>query len=179
LLQAESTIITLPEPNTRLSPAAKLPCHVCRYPHNPYFVGREVILKKIHRHLHRPGSVQRSENAHAAQVLGDVHTADSVVSGPPGQGNTQTALSAVRTASYVISGPPGQGKTQTALKYFFDHQDYYKATLWAHADTKAKLLESFSEFAQRLGLIERSSDLQIDADCLMRWLENGHSGAPP
>lgn len=133
---------------------ANLPCHVCQHHPNPYFVGREVVLKRIHRHLHRPGPVPRSDHAQVGQVL-----------------------SHVRTASYVISGPPGQGKTQTALKYFFDHQDYYKATLWAHADTEAKLLVSFSEIAQRLRLIERSSDLRIDAACLLRWFEDDHSSA--
>ena len=73
------------------------------------------------------------------------------------------------TAAFTIWGSPGQGKTQTALKFAYNHRLHFKAILWATADRKQKLLESFSEYAQLIGLIEKSTDVTTDASALMQW----------
>lgn len=44
------------------------------------------------------------------------------------------------------------GKTQIAIEYAFRYRNTYKVVLWAHADGEAKLAESYSNFAQELGL---------------------------
>ena len=49
--------------------------------------------------------------------------------------------------SYALCGLGGVGKTQTALDYVFEYMEDYQALLWAHADSRAKLLESFAHFA--------------------------------
>ncbi|KAI1740720.1 TPR-like protein [Xylaria scruposa] len=54
--------------------------------------------------------------------------------------------------TFVLAGLGGMGKTQIAIEYAFRHRDTYKVVLWAHADGRAKLAESYSEFAQELGL---------------------------
>ena len=66
---------------------------------------------------------------------------------------------------YALIGLGGVGKTQTALAYVFRSWDKFKAILWAQADTPSKLLQSFTDFACDMGLVNSRSDQQE------AWLE--------
>ena len=103
----------------------KLPCFVTTpYEENPGFYGRDEVLKDIHQTLH-PQDV-------------------------PNQADTSSSKRIQQ--SYSICGLGGMGKTQIALHYVFNHKDDYPIVLWAHADTRAKLNESYARFASELGL---------------------------
>lgn len=71
------------------------------------------------------------------------------------------------------------GKTQIAIKHAFTHLEAYGIILWAHADGRAKLAESFCMFAFELGLVDQRTTNSIEArrlvtDCLanskVEWL---------
>ncbi|VUC30705.1 unnamed protein product [Clonostachys rosea] len=53
---------------------------------------------------------------------------------------------------FALTGLGGMGKTQTAVKYAFKYRNVYQIVLLAHADGQSKLAESFSSFADKLGL---------------------------
>lgn len=74
-------------------------------------------------------------------------------------------------AAFAIWGAPGQGKTQTAVQFAFKHRAKYQSILWAFADREQKLLESFSEHAVALGLVDATADLTDGAKALIRWFE--------
>jgi hypothetical protein len=74
-----------------------------------------------------------------------------------------------RTAAFAIWGAPGQGKTQTALHFAYKNRGHFTSILWAFADTENKLLQCFSEYAQAIGLLEKSKDLYSDSRALMDW----------
>ncbi|KAI1391821.1 uncharacterized protein F4822DRAFT_106017 [Hypoxylon trugodes] len=57
-----------------------------------------------------------------------------------------------RLNTFVLAGLGGLGKTQIAIEYAFRYRDIYPVVLLAHADGEAKLAESYSHFAQELGL---------------------------
>lgn len=57
-----------------------------------------------------------------------------------------------KSKTFVLAGLGGMGKTQIAIEYAFRHRDTYQVVLWAHADGEAKLAESYSNFADELGL---------------------------
>lgn len=74
---------------------------------------------------------------------------------------------------FALTGLGGVGKTQTALNYVFSHRDVYPIILFAHADSQAKLSESFCVFATELGLCNPESlkpqiAIQAVKDCLKR-----------
>ncbi len=73
---------------------------------------------------------------------------------------------------YSLCGLGGVGKTQTALNYVFEHMEDFQAVLWAHTDTRAKLLESFATFAVELGLMEEGDSNLTGRDLLKRWFED-------
>ena len=73
--------------------------------------------------------------------------------------------------SYALCGLGGVGKTQTALNYVFEYMEDYQAVLWAHADSRAKLLESFAYFAIELGLMEQGDSNYTGRDLVKEWLE--------
>ena len=73
--------------------------------------------------------------------------------------------------SYALCGLGGVGKTQTALNYVFDYMEDYQALLWAHADSRAKLLESFAHFAIELGLMEQGDSDYTGRDLVKEWFE--------
>lgn len=73
--------------------------------------------------------------------------------------------------SFALCGLGGVGKTQTALNYVFEHMEDFQVVLWAHADTRGKLLEDFGGFAMELGLTKRGDSDHTGRDLLKRWLE--------
>lgn len=73
---------------------------------------------------------------------------------------------------YALCGLGGVGKTQTALNYVFEYIDSFQAVLWAHADTRAKLLESYANFAIDLGLINEGDSNLTGRDLLKKWFED-------
>lgn len=73
--------------------------------------------------------------------------------------------------SYALCGLGGVGKTQTALNYVFEYMDDYQALLWAHAASRAKLLESFANFAVELGLMEQGDSNYTGRDLVKEWFE--------
>ncbi len=74
--------------------------------------------------------------------------------------------------TFALSGLGGMGKTQIAISYVFTHRADFTAVLWAHADTRAKLAESFSRFTVELRLrAEIGSDQNTARQVLKTWLE--------
>lgn len=72
--------------------------------------------------------------------------------------------------AYSLWGKGGVGKTQVAVKYVFDNSDAFPYILWARADTREKLLTSFSEYALLLGLIaQQPQDPAEGKDALLHW----------
>ncbi|CAH0035416.1 unnamed protein product [Clonostachys rhizophaga] len=53
---------------------------------------------------------------------------------------------------FALTGLGGMGKTQISVKYAFKYRQDYHIVLLAHADGQSKLAESFSLFADKLGL---------------------------
>lgn len=74
--------------------------------------------------------------------------------------------------SFALCGLGGVGKTQTALGYVFEHMEDFQVVLWAHADSRGKLLEDFGGFAVELGLTERGDSDHTGRDLLKKWFEN-------
>ena len=73
--------------------------------------------------------------------------------------------------TFALCGLGGMGKTQIALKYVFQHRSNYPVVLWAHADSRTKLGESFSRFTVELGLRDAVGSDQNDArEILQDWL---------
>ena len=71
--------------------------------------------------------------------------------------------------SYALCGLGGVGKTQAALNYTFANMEAFEAVLWAHADTRGKLLESFADFAIELGLMNKGDSNLTGRDLLKEW----------
>lgn len=74
--------------------------------------------------------------------------------------------------SFALCGLGGVGKTQTALNYVFEHMEDFQVVLWAHADTRRKLLEDFGGFAVELGLTKQGDSDHTGRDLLKKWLGN-------
>jgi CO dehydrogenase nickel-insertion accessory protein CooC1 len=75
---------------------------------------------------------------------------------------------------FALCGLGGMGKTQIGVSFVFKNLAKFRAVLWAHADSRAKLAESFSLFAVKLGLQKEGGPpqkLQADAKQLVKdWL---------
>ena len=83
---------------------------------------------------------------------------------PKGVPHTQQIL--------ALCGLGGMGKTQIALKYVFQNRAKYPVVLWAHADSRTKLAESFSRFAVELGLRDAiGSHENVARQALQDWLK--------
>ena len=74
--------------------------------------------------------------------------------------------------SFALCGLGGVGKTQAALNYVFEHMEDFQVVLWAHADTRGKLLEDFGGFAVELGLTKHGDSDHTGRDLLKKWFEN-------
>ncbi|CVK99417.1 uncharacterized protein FMAN_02259 [Fusarium mangiferae] len=73
--------------------------------------------------------------------------------------------------TFALAGLGGMGKTQIAIEYTFRYREAYQVILWAHADGKAKLAESYLTFAQELGIandekMSPESAKQLVKECL-------------
>lgn len=76
-------------------------------------------------------------------------------------------------ATCALTGLGGMGKTQTALAYVFKSWDLYQAILWVRANSRAKVLQSFADFAYELGLVDNNvSDQTSSQEEVKRWFEN-------
>jgi len=76
---------------------------------------------------------------------------------------------------YSLCGLGGTGKTQTALSFVFDFQNEFEIVLWAHADNRSKLFDSFSNLAKEMGIADPDeNDLVFCRDSVKRYLE--HTG---
>lgn len=73
--------------------------------------------------------------------------------------------------SFALCGLGGAGKTQAALNFVFEYMDEFPAVLWAHADTRGKLLEGFAGFAVELGLTNEGDSNRTGRDALKKWFE--------
>jgi hypothetical protein len=74
--------------------------------------------------------------------------------------------------TFALCGLGGMGKTQIAVKYVFSHRDDFRVVLWAHADNRTKLSESYSRFTVELGLqASIGSDQNTAKEKLKEWLE--------
>ena len=72
----------------------------------------------------------------------------------------------------ALLGLGGMGKTQIALSYAFKSFSAFPVILWAHADNRTKLSQSFAEFAYELGLVQSVTENQATCrDVLKRGLE--------
>jgi hypothetical protein len=71
-----------------------------------------------------------------------------------------------------ILGLGGIGKTEIALEWVYRHRQYYQAVFWVNAETRLKLAESYSKYANTLGLVGGEDDRQDDLlrEAFKRWL---------
>ncbi len=103
------------------------------YLRNPYFTGREGLLKQLHDNL--------TQNKSAALTQAQDRPAESA-------------------QAQAISGLGGIGKTQTAVEYAYRFRGEYSAVLWANAATRDELVTSFVGLATLLNLAEREEQDQ-------------------
>jgi len=104
---------------------AKVPCFVTTpYEENPEFTGRKQDLIDIHAIL----------GVNSIAATDDRASNDS------------------RQRTYALCGLGGMGKTQIALGYAFFYRHSYPIVLWAHADSRVKLADSYARFASSLEL---------------------------
>ena len=73
--------------------------------------------------------------------------------------------------TYALCGLGGVGKTQAALDFVFEYMNDFQAVLWASADTRGKLLESFAGFAVEMGLINEGDSNRTGRDVLKKWFD--------
>ncbi|KAI2616843.1 hypothetical protein GGR54DRAFT_641435 [Hypoxylon sp. NC1633] len=78
--------------------------------------------------------------------------------------------------AYSLWGKGGVGKTQIAVQYVLDSLHEFPYVLWARADTREKLLASFSKYALNLGLItEEGRDPRHGCEALLQWYSTTES----
>lgn len=78
------------------------------------------------------------------------------------------------TRTFAICGPGGMGKTQVSAEFTHLHKDRFDANFWIYADEEAKVAESFSQIALKLGLGSPNSvdarDKAITRGLVIGWL---------
>lgn len=132
--------------------AARLPCHVIRpYQRNPAFTGRTDILESISAALTPPKeTAEHNSIEHSHSGESSIH----------------------RQRKMALVGMGGIGKTQVSLRYAFDSLQDFPVILWAHAETRAKLAQSFSEFDEELALSTNTSNQSESRERVKRWLSS-------
>jgi tetratricopeptide (TPR) repeat protein len=103
------------------------------YLRNPFFTGREELLKQLHDNL--------TQNKAAALTQAQARPGDSA-------------------QAQAIHGLGGIGKTQTAVEYAYRYCDDYRYVLWVNAATRDELITSFVGLATLLNLPERQEQDQ-------------------
>lgn len=128
--------------------SAKLPLHDLRFPENRYFVGRKMFLENISKHLCRS-----SQKIHETQESQDVVLESKLT----------------HQQSFAIWAPNGFGKTQVARQFAKVYSKEFPSILWAFADTQAKIIESYSTYAVKLGLVTSATEIVMAARLLLDW----------
>jgi tetratricopeptide (TPR) repeat protein len=127
--------IELHTPAPPVEPVQLSPTTVFSIPYlrNPFFTGREELLKQLHDNL--------TQNKAAALTQAQARPTDSA-------------------QAQAIHGLGGIGKTQTAVEYAYRHRDEYRYVLWVNAVTRDELITSFVGLAALLNLPERQEQDQ-------------------
>lgn len=113
-----------------VTPTTKLPCFfVDGHPRNPVFVGRGKVLEKLDDYL-------------------------LVDPKPRPRVNDNTAKRAC-----AIWGVGGVGKTQIAVEWAYSRRSEFQAVIWANAQSREQLDISFSQIAEKLGLLTQANSL--------------------
>jgi len=113
------------------------------YLRNPFFTGREELLKQLHDNL--------TQNKAAALTQAQARPTDSA-------------------QAQAIHGLGGIGKTQTAVEYAYHYRDEYRYVLWVNAVTRDELITSFVGLAELLNLPERQEKDQTKiVAAVKRW----------
>jgi tetratricopeptide (TPR) repeat protein len=129
---------------TQSAPAWDVP-----YLRNPFFTGREELLKQLHDNL--------TENKAAALTQAQARPEDSA-------------------QAQAIHGLGGIGKTQTAVEYAYRYRDDYHAVLWVNAATRDELSTSFVGLATLLNLPERLEQDQTKIVAAVKQWFTAHDG---
>ncbi|KAF7509241.1 hypothetical protein GJ744_008301 [Endocarpon pusillum] len=79
-----------------------------------------------------------------------------------------------RTKYFALSGMGGLGKTEIATQFAFRHKEKFDAVFWVRADEIAKLDQSYSHIAQKLGLetTAESTSQVVSKGLVKEWLSN-------
>ena len=79
-----------------------------------------------------------------------------------------------RTKYFALSGMGGLGKTEIASQFAFRHKEKFDAVFWVRADEVAKLDQSYSHIAQKLGLetATESTSQVVSKGLVKEWLSN-------
>jgi len=114
------------------------------YLRNPFFTGREELLKDLHDNL--------TQKKAAALTQAQARPTDS-------------------TQAQAIHGLGGIGKTQTAIEYAYRYRDEYRYVLWVNAATRDELIISVVGLAALLNLPERQEQDQTKiVAAVNQWL---------
>jgi hypothetical protein len=112
----------------------------------------------VRPHTKNPNFVGREETFATIQAALD----------PKGDGSPRTFRQI-----FALCGSGGVGKTQTALNYVFEEMEKFQVVFWAHASSQTQLIQSFSRFALKLGIVEEKEGKEdvptLDADLLKDW----------
>jgi tetratricopeptide (TPR) repeat protein len=119
------------------------------YLRNPFFTGREELLKQLHYNL--------TQNRAAALTQAPARPEDSA-------------------QAQAIHGLGGIGKTQTAVEYAYRYRDDYHAVLWVNAATRDELVTSFVGLATLLNLPERQEHDQPKIVAAVKHWFTAHDG---
>lgn len=127
-----------------LSATEAAPIFMVPITRNPYFTGREDVLRELAATLAAQGAAALGQ-AEAAQLP--------------------------RLTRAAISGLGGIGKTQIAVEYAYRHRDAYRAVFFVRADTESELVSGYATIAREIGLPEAAEQDQAAAvAAVQRWL---------
>jgi hypothetical protein len=119
------------------------------YLRNPFFTGREELLKQLHDNL--------TQNKAAALTQAQARPTDSA-------------------QAQAIHGLGGIGKTQAAVEYAYRYRDEYRYVLWVNAATRDELIASFVGLAALLNLPERQEQDQTKIVAAVKQWFTTHDG---
>ena len=84
------------------------------------------------------------------------------------------------TRYFALSGMGGLGKTEIATEFAFRHKEKFDAVFWVRADEVAKLDQSYSQIAYKLGLetAAESTSQVVSKDLVKEWLSSPWTCSP-